>query len=108
MKKLNAEKLQEILGDNYIVFQHPTYAEVIQKSYTKAGAMKIVLEKLGIPAEQSIAMGDSLNDYDMISAAGIGVAMGNAISEIKDIATMVTTSVDEAGVANALENIFEI
>lgn len=102
------EKLQNVLGKDYVVIQHPTYAEVIQKEYTKASAMKIVLDNMGIPAVQSIAMGDSLNDYDMISAAGIGVAMGNAIPEIKDIATMTTSSVDEAGVAAALEEIFKI
>jgi len=105
----NAPKeLQSVLGDDYIVLQHPTYAEVIQKAYTKAGAMKIVLDNLGIPSANSIAVGDSLNDFDMISAAGIGVAMGNAIPEIKDIATMTTASVDEAGVAAALEKIFNI
>ncbi len=102
------KELQNVLGEDYIVIQHPTYAEVIQRAYTKAGAMKVVLEKLGLSAEQSIAMGDSLNDFDMISAAGIGVAMGNAIPEIKDIATMTTASVDEAGVAAALERIFNI
>ncbi len=102
------KELQDVLGEEYIVIQHPTYAEVIQRAYTKAGAMKVVLEKLGLSAGQSIAMGDSLNDFDMISAAGIGVAMGNAIPEIKDIASMTTASVDEAGVAVALEKIFNI
>lgn len=102
------EKLQSALGDAYIVLQHPTYAEVIQKAYTKAGAMNIVLDNLGIPVKQSIAVGDSLNDFDMISAAGMGVAMGNAIPEIKEIADMTTSSVDDAGVAAALEKIFKL
>ena len=70
--------------------------------------MNIVLDNLGMPVKQSIAVGDSLNDYDMISAAGTGVAMGNAIPEIKDIATMTTSSVDNAGVAEALERIFKL
>lgn len=102
------EELQNVLGNDYIVLQHPTYAEVIQKAYTKAGAMRIVLDYLKIPSEQSIAVGDSLNDYDMISAAGIGVAMGNAIPEIKEIASIITSSVDEAGVAAVLEKIFNV
>lgn len=102
------EELYGTLGGDYIVFQHPTYAEIIQKAYTKAGAMKIVADRLGIPKEQSVAMGDSLNDYDMISAAGIGVAMGNAIPELKEIASFTTSSADEAGVAEALEKIFEL
>ncbi len=102
------DKLQDVMGNDYLVIQHSTYAEIIHKAYTKAGAMRMVLDYLGIPTGQSIAIGDSLNDFDMISAAGIGVAMGNAIQEIKDIATMTTASVDEAGVAEALEEIFKL
>ena len=66
------------------------------------------MKYMGLPKEQSIAMGDSLNDYDMIECAGIGVAMGNAVSEIKELANMITSDVDNAGVALALEEIFEL
>ncbi len=102
------DKLKMLLGENYLILQHPAYAEIIQKDYTKAVAMQVVLETLGFSPEQSIAVGDSLNDFDMISSAGIGVAMGNAVPEIKDIATITTASVDEAGVAVVLEKIFNI
>jgi len=55
-----------------------------------------------------IAMGDSMNDYDMIEAAGVGVAMGNAIDKIKEIADFTTSDVNEAGVAEALIKIFDL
>ena len=102
------KEIGDILGEEYVTFQHGTYAEIIQKGITKAGAMQFVLDKLGLPREQSIAMGDSLNDFDMIESAGIGVAMGNAIDEIKNIATITTSDVDEAGVAEALERLFNL
>ena len=68
----------------------------------------MVMDYLNLPVEQSISMGDSLNDYEMIEYAGIGVAMGNAVEEIKSIADMVTADVDDSGVAVALEKIFDL
>lgn len=97
-----------VLGEKYVVLQHKGYAEIIKKAHTKSGAVRIVMNYLGLPEEQSIAMGDSLNDYDMLECAGIGVAMGNAIPEIKNIADMITEDVNDAGVAAALEKIFEL
>lgn len=102
------KELYGVMGEDYLTIQHGSYAEIIQKGITKAGAMKFVLDVLGLPIEQSIAMGDSLNDFDMIENAGIGVAMGNAVEEIKNIADIVTEHVDEAGVASALEKIFSL
>ncbi len=100
--------LSEALGDDYPIIQHPTYAEIVQRECGKAVAMEYVLKLLNIERKFSIAMGDSLNDFDMIEYAGIGVAMGNAVSEIKDISSMVTEDVDKGGVAQALEKIFNI
>ena len=47
---------------------------------------------LGIKREEVIAIGDSMNDYDMIEYAGFGVAMANGIEAVKDIADYITTS----------------
>ena len=51
----------------------------------------------------SIAFGDSMNDAEMLLAAGIGVAMGNAEPEVKELADRVCESVDDDGVARELE-----
>ena len=96
----------ELLGDGYTFLQHPDYGEVIRKEYSKSEGVRTALGVLGIPAEQSIAIGDSLNDLDMIEYAGIGVAMGNATDEIKRAADFVTDSTDNAGVAKALRKIY--
>lgn len=57
---------------------------------------------LSIPVSQTMAIGDSGNDYAIINAAGIGVAMNNASGDIKAIADYITASNDEDGVAAAI------
>lgn len=86
-----------------ITNSHPMNIEVNPKNVSKAHALMTVCEELGMTMDQVMAVGDSLNDYTMIKQAGIGVAMGNAQSEIKEIADYVTKSNDEDGVALAIE-----
>ena len=52
--------------------------------------------------DEVIAMGDSLNDIEMIKAAGCGVAMGNAQNEVKKAADWITDTNEEDGVAKAI------
>jgi hydroxymethylpyrimidine pyrophosphatase-like HAD family hydrolase len=81
----------------------PDYAEAIIKGESKAKSMNLILKTLGIGREDSIAIGDSINDLDMIRSAGLGVAMGNACAELKAAAGAVTGNCGEGGVAKALE-----
>lgn len=97
------KKEREILSEDYILYQHESYAEFVKKGYGKAVGMKMMTEHLGIPAKNCIAMGDSANDTDMLLAAGISVAMGNAIPEIKEICTYTSCDAKDGGVADALE-----
>ena len=62
-------------------------------------------EKLGIKHENTIAMGDSANDLDMIEAAGVGVVMGDAADFVKEKADFITKPCREHGVAYALEEL---
>lgn len=62
---------------------------------------------LGLDFRYTIAFGDGGNDSSMIKAAGIGVAMGNALESLKAEADYTTTSVDNDGVLNALRH-FEL
>lgn len=93
----------EIFGKDYILYQHELYAEFVAKGYGKAVGMKRMTDYLGIPSDHCIAMGDSANDTDMLLAAGISVAMGNAIPEIKEICTYISCDAQDGGVAEALE-----
>ena len=56
-----------------------------------------------IDAEEIIAIGDSYNDITMIQAAGLGVAMGNAVETVKEIANYITEDNEHDGVAAVVE-----
>ena len=100
------EDLDGIMGEDCTVLRFPKYGEIIQKSCGKGKALLDTVDALNIPARNSIAIGDSMNDYDMLKAAGFGVAMGNAPDEVKAVADMITDDVDSAGVSTALKKLF--
>ncbi len=87
------------------VFNHPTYSEVNLYGFSKSRAMLEVGKRLGFAKDQTVAMGDSANDLDMLKAAGISVAMGNATDEVKEHATFVAPPCSEGGVGYAIEKI---
>lgn len=75
--------------------------------FTKAGVTKgtgllELTRRLGIPVENTMAIGDTENDIDILTAAGIGVAMGNATEDVKAKAGHITASNEEDGVAKAI------
>lgn len=76
------------------------------KGISKASALKQLVNEWGIPLEKVAAFGDEVNDIDMLKAAGLGIAMGNADPEVKRYADCVTLSNDEDGVAVKIEELF--
>jgi len=80
----------------------PTYLEIIPKAASKTTAIKTLQEKFNIKREEVIAIGDNYNDIDMLTYAGLGVAMGNSPQEVKKAANEVTRSNDNDGVAEAI------
>lgn len=82
--------------------------EIMSKGMNKAESLKIVADYYQIPRERIIAFGDEGNDFEMIEYAGIGVAMDNAIDELKTIAKHVTDTNEANGVASFLQNYFKI
>ena len=65
-----------------------------------------VAKRLGVETEEIISFGDNYNDMEMIQSVGLGIAMGNAVPELKQVADFVTLSNREDGVALALEALF--
>ncbi|MBU5595014.1 Cof-type HAD-IIB family hydrolase [Amphibacillus sp. MSJ-3] len=80
-----------------------TNMELNPKGVHKANAIQFLLDRLGFSFDQVMAIGDSMNDFKMIQAAGLGIAMGNAQDRVKNIADWVTTSNDAHGVAVAIK-----
>lgn len=74
-------------------------AMIMHKDATKSRAVSELARLWGIKQEEIAAFGDELNDTDLLSWAGIGVAMGNALDEVKAIADFTCLENDEDGVA---------
>lgn len=83
----------------------PAFLEFFNRNVSKAKAMEKISERCGIRREEMIAIGDGLNDLDMIEYAGMGIAMGNAQEEVKKHARFITASNDEDGVSKAIGRI---
>jgi hydroxymethylpyrimidine pyrophosphatase-like HAD family hydrolase len=79
--------------------------EVFDKRASKWSAIRWMAAQSGIPEERICAIGDEINDLPMISQAGLGIAMGNAVPSIKAAAKRETLPNDEDGVAHAIRNV---
>ena len=101
---LSAEE-QRKFGEKYTFYQHKNYAEFCVKGNTKATGIKKVLDYLGIDREYSVAVGDSINDIEMLKSAGKAVVMGNAPDEVKRIADIITCDAADGGVAEGIYKI---
>ena len=77
--------------------------DVIHPSCSKGAALAEWAALRGVPREQVMAIGDNLNDREMLEYAGVPVVMGNSVSELKTNGWRVTHSNDEGGVAAAIE-----
>ncbi|MGY3724281.1 hypothetical protein SAMN05421767_12310 [Granulicatella balaenopterae] len=81
----------------------PYYLEVLNKDASKGKAVAKLAEILGLTSDEIMCLGDNENDMDMITYAGMGVAMGNAVESVKKVANFITATNDEDGVAVAIE-----
>lgn len=78
-------------------------AIITSKEATKENAIKILTKYYNIKSDCVISFGDDTNDIGMLQASGIGVAMGNALQEVKEAADYITLSNNEDGVAEFIE-----
>ena len=73
-------------------------AMIMNKEATKSKAVEKLAKDWGINQSEIVAFGDDINDIDMLTYVGIGVAMGNAVNEVKDIADEICLSNEEDGI----------
>lgn len=86
----------------YQVSIHNT-ANITSNGATKENALKLLMNYYNITADSVISFGDDTNDIGMLKASGIGVAMGNALEEVKKVADYITLSNNDDGVAEYIE-----
>ncbi|SEU03458.1 hypothetical protein SAMN05421676_11546 [Salinibacillus kushneri] len=109
-KEHHITQLRKHLDDNHAsVIDHRNWGapwhiiEIVRSGLSKAVGLKKIAHYYNIPKERIIAFGDEDNDFEMIDYAGIGVAMGNGIDELKTIANYTTKSNEQEGIALFLE-----
>ena len=84
----------------------PRICDVMKGGISKAYALQKLSESLGIKRNQIAAIGDQLNDIDLIEYAGLGIAVANAEDALKEKADVITTSTNnENAVSEAIEKI---
>ena len=100
-----AEKeLLALVADKMEVFRSaPIFVELVPKGIDKAQSLARLLDVLHLSAVDLTAFGDGYNDLTMIRFAGRGVAMANAVPELRAEADYITLSNDEDGIAAFLE-----
>jgi Cof subfamily protein (haloacid dehalogenase superfamily) len=104
-----ATELEHHLGDQlYVhVLRSPRYTgfmcEICPFGVSKWTGVTMLASQWGILPEQICAAGDDVNDIPMIEAAGLGVAMGNALDEVKAAADRIAPSHDEDGLVQVVE-----
>lgn len=79
--------------------------EISSKGINKALGIQKFIEYAGIARQDTIAFGDGPNDFDMLAYAHVGVAMGNAMEDIRKQADYVTAGIDEDGIERALREL---
>lgn len=101
-----SSELDEEVNSSFPQFRfvrwHEQSVDVVPRDGSKAATLMTVADYLGIDRKDVIAFGDGNNDVEMLQAAGVGVAMGNAEPEVQMHADMVTASNDEDGIWQAL------
>jgi len=94
----------EKFGDRFSICRSmPFFLEVMPQGINKAASLERLLNLLEMAPEDMVACGDGFNDVEMIKYAGFGVAMGNAVDEVKAVADYVTRSNDDNGIVDVIE-----
>lgn len=97
--------VQELLGDAAnVTISNPTYLEVMSSKVSKGRALAAVADRLGVQQSEVLAIGDGLNDLEMLRWAGTGVAMGHAHEQLRAQADWVTTEGPGDGVREAMRH----
>ncbi|MFM2063445.1 MAG: hypothetical protein RLZZ507_3115 [Cyanobacteriota bacterium] len=109
----DANLIQELMGslrlqytpaELYMTTSVATFLEATNPFVNKGTAVRYLAEELlGIESDNVMTIGDNFNDVEMLDYAGIGVAMGSAPEQVQAISNWVTSSVENDGVAIAIE-----
>ncbi len=84
------------------------FVQILAQQADKVAALRFLIEQWGATLDNVVAFGDDTNDIEMIRQSGLGVAMANAVAEVKAVARRHAPTNDEDGVACVLEELLAI
>lgn len=90
-----------MLSDKYNLVQ------ILSATADKTHALRFLIDRLGLEMAQVVAIGDDINDVEMVRDSGLGIAVANAIPAVKAVAKRETLSNDEDGVALVIEELLQ-
>ncbi|MEO8228212.1 MAG: Cof-type HAD-IIB family hydrolase [Chloroflexota bacterium] len=90
-------------GRAEVTVSHPEFLEFLAPGVSKGQAVRWLARRLRIPLEQTLAIGDQYNDFEMIAAAGHGVAMPSAPPAVQGAARYVAAPLADEGAAEVIE-----
>ena len=93
---LKLDVMQDSFGDD-------CWIEILAENVSKYSAIKVLADLKHVSNDTIIAFGDGRNDLDMVEKCGVGVAMGNALADLKNIADYVTLTNDQEGIMHFLK-----
>jgi len=96
---------EERFSDLHFIRWHPLSSEITPHGGSKAKGIEAMLNYLDISPKEAVAFGDALNDREMLSFVGMGIAMGNAHDDVKPFAKFTTKHIDEDGIYYGLKKI---
>lgn len=103
LKEVRAILARALNGSATLVQSLPQFLEVIPANSSKGAGLEWLLDYLGIPPANMLAMGDGENDVEMLRMAGIGAAVENAMEAAKEAADILIPSNNEDGVAATIQ-----
>ena len=104
--KVSCERLWFGYVVNYDEHGSENAFELYSPTISKAVGIQKVLEYYNLTKDDTYAFGDGINDLEMIQYCHVGVAMGNAVKELKDVADLICRRIDEDGLARILKILF--
>lgn len=97
-------ELEQFIDKDFYLLKYDIYAELISKGISKLTGIEKVMNYLNASMNETFAFGDSLNDYEMIRGANIGIAVGNSSEPVKKIADFITDDIHDNGIYNAMKH----
>jgi len=103
------ENLRKKYRDSIKIFKSfPTYLEFVPKDVDKGVGLRYLKEMFGWKKEEIVSFGDNENDIALFKESGLGVAVANAVKDLKEVADLVAPFNNQAGVADVVSDLVDL